>query len=303
MNRRRAVTPKELVVVGFVLFVLFGGFILLRPGLGSRAVPPQLMCALNLKGIGTSAKIYANDNYGSWPEVSFDETAIGSIRYTGPIGNGEGTLRSPNRLQASLGGEGGATELSTTRAFWMLVRTGDITVVQFACPVSTDTSNGDMDLELYYDFAGYTDVSYGLQVPFGPKSTRAGAWADPRLAVAADKGPYRNGTLASPPISLTLADPERGGYSRKAKKAWRAFNSPNHKGEGQNVLFADGHVTFSRTPTVGIDYDNIYTASLGDDVPGGWTSGESPWVRNAHPREAFDDDGKPTVTKDTLIYP
>jgi prepilin-type processing-associated H-X9-DG protein len=40
-------------------------------------------------------------------------------------------------------------------------------------------------------------------------------------------------------------------------------NSPNHEQEGQNVLYADGHVSYELTPFVGIGKDNIYTARDG----------------------------------------
>jgi prepilin-type processing-associated H-X9-DG protein len=40
-------------------------------------------------------------------------------------------------------------------------------------------------------------------------------------------------------------------------------NSPNHEQEGQNVMFADGHVSYEKTPFVGIEQDNIYTAKNG----------------------------------------
>jgi prepilin-type processing-associated H-X9-DG protein len=40
---------------------------------------------------------------------------------------------------------------------------------------------------------------------------------------------------------------------------WRPYNSRNHAGQGQNVLFLDAHVEFVKTPLVGIHNDNIYT--------------------------------------------
>jgi prepilin-type processing-associated H-X9-DG protein len=36
-------------------------------------------------------------------------------------------------------------------------------------------------------------------------------------------------------------------------------NSPNHGGDGQNVLYGDGHVEFQGSPYVGVERDNIYT--------------------------------------------
>jgi prepilin-type processing-associated H-X9-DG protein len=36
-------------------------------------------------------------------------------------------------------------------------------------------------------------------------------------------------------------------------------NSNNHDGDGQNVLFGDGHVEFLQNPFVGVQRDNIFT--------------------------------------------
>ena len=38
-------------------------------------------------------------------------------------------------------------------------------------------------------------------------------------------------------------------------------NSNNHDGDGQNVLFGDGHVEFLQNPFVGVQRDNIFTRS------------------------------------------
>ena len=45
--------------------------------------------------------------------------------------------------------------------------------------------------------------------------------------------------------------------------AMEEANSPNHEREGQNVLYADGHVAYEPTPFVGLGRDNIYTARTG----------------------------------------
>jgi prepilin-type processing-associated H-X9-DG protein len=41
-------------------------------------------------------------------------------------------------------------------------------------------------------------------------------------------------------------------------KDMKFANSNNHDGDGQNVLFGDGHVEFLQNPFVGVQRDNIY---------------------------------------------
>jgi prepilin-type N-terminal cleavage/methylation domain-containing protein len=40
-------------------------------------------------------------------------------------------------------------------------------------------------------------------------------------------------------------------------------NSNNHRGDGQNVLYRDGHVAWASSPCVGVGSDNIYTRATG----------------------------------------
>ncbi len=44
-------------------------------------------------------------------------------------------------------------------------------------------------------------------------------------------------------------------------------NSKNHEDEGQNVLYADGHVQWQQSPNCGVAADNIYRNKNGE-VPG-----------------------------------
>ena len=252
----------------------------------------------NLKGIGTSMKIYANDNSAPWVVPAFDESAIGMIRYPVDIGKGEGTPWSPDRTQPSITGPNGTTELSPTRAMWMLVRSGDVTVRQFICPTSTDELDPTEDIDRFYDFSSYANISYGYQVPFGPRKTRVREGVDNRMVLAADKGPYDSPSVPLPPASLSPND---------SPKDWRPFNSNNHggkgKGEGQSILFADGHVTFERTPIVGVDHDNIYTVMMDNQSQSSRIIGESPWTRSAHPYAPSDEAGQPLTSTDSVIFP
>lgn len=51
------------------------------------------------------------------------------------------------------------------------------------------------------------------------------------------------------------------------------INSLNHSGDGQNILYGDGHVEFNTTPYAGVQRDNIYTygtsgGGAGDGIVG-----------------------------------
>jgi prepilin-type processing-associated H-X9-DG protein len=229
---------------------------------------------------------------------AFDESRADQIDYRVRPGGGEGSPWSPSRTQPSSGHVDGAKRLSTTRAFWMLVRSGDVLPKTFICPTSGDTPDPTTNIDAYYDFAGPNHVSYGYQVPFGPPKTRAGEWIDANVPLAADKGAYSDPTVPVPPKTATTQPTGPDFFA-----SWRPYNSRNHQGEGQNVLYADGHVSFERLPAVGVDGDNIYTVAVEAAEPWGRISGESPWARSAHPLPRFDAFGRPVPTTDTVFFP
>ena len=265
-QRLKGFTLIELLVVIAIIALLIS---ILLPSLSrARELSKRLVCASNVKGIGTSAKIYANDNSENWMIPPFKKGAVGT---TGIDYLAKSQVNSPPNLaevgflreeqsfsETSADPNGGTTAVPVTRAYWMLVRSGDITVKQFICPSGPDAEDKTENLELYYDFENYNTISYGYQVPFGPRDTRPREGLDNRMVLAADKGPFYldtpQPTWKVSGKDLTIDD---------SPKVWRAYNSPNHggrgNGEGQNCLYADGHASFMRTPTAGIDSDNIYT--------------------------------------------
>jgi len=147
-------------------------------------------------------------------------------------------------------------------------------------------------------------VSYGYLVPFGPVDTRPTENADSRLAMSADKGPFPRVDLPSGwPEDFTDLD------DNSSPTEWKRLNSGNHggygSGEGQNIVFADGHVDFERKPIVGIDADNIFTLMNEEASPEGRWLGSAPWEdepgHNPYPGE--DCFGEQHATSDSLIYP
>ncbi len=318
-QRVKAFTLIELLVVIAIIALLIS---ILLPSLSrARELSKRLVCSSNLKGIGTSAKIYANDNNEKWMIPGFKR---GNIDQAGiDYMNDSGIISCPAEEAGEVGWErwlesesetisdstSGSESLSVTRAFWMLVRSGDITVKQYVCPSSGDEEDPTENLDLYYDFQCYENISYGYQVPFGPRQTRPHEGMDNRQIVAADKGPYYP---CPGPTNWDIG--QRGDLDlNDSPKAWRPFNSPNHggenNGEGQNCLYADGHASFQRKPTAGIDNDNIYTLMTNrwTDIRGiNRIHGESPCDAPAPPypgQEAVGTGAGKFSSTDTLIYP
>ena len=311
MRRRRAFTLVELLVVIAIIALLIS---ILLPSLSrARELSKRLVCGSGLKGIGTSGKIYANDNSERWMIPGFNDSVIdtSNIEYTGPTVT-VGYQRSYQSIKNPPGQSNvGSTALSVTRVFWMLVRSGDVTVQQFVCPSSGDEPDATENVDFYYDFESYSNISYGYLVPFGPRDTQPREGIDNRLILAGDKGPWYTPGVdpdwashgEDPPIKLS-----------DSPKEWRAFNSSNHggsgSGEGQNLLFADGHVSFHKRPIEGVDNDNVYTLMTSAWDADGFNRihGETPYESPLPPYPGMDaldaSGGAGTYSStDSLLFP
>ena len=70
--KRKAFTLIELLVVVAIIALLIS---ILLPSLArAREMSKRKVCSANVKGIGTSCKIYANENAEMWPTPNFKKS-------------------------------------------------------------------------------------------------------------------------------------------------------------------------------------------------------------------------------------
>ncbi|NLE57129.1 MAG: hypothetical protein GX616_02125, partial [Planctomycetes bacterium] len=218
--QRAGITATELVVVICVILIL----VVLVVVQWTRRPPQRTSCAAMLSGIAKGLYTYATENGDVYPIAAHapaDADEVGRVKYApGMIGTHRGVAGDPNSGETTEAD----TEMSTTRNLWVLVRTGGTSPRSFICPSSPDKANDEDNPAEFRDFRSWKEVSYGYQVPYG-KHGRPTTECDPRMALAADKGPYgaalESGTKNPGVPTLWFDVPPDD---------WTPWNSPNHAG-------------------------------------------------------------------------
>lgn len=277
MEAKSGATLTELLAVVLGMGCL--ATVLVPALLGTKDAADRTICAANLARLGHALAAYAADYDGLLPDCGAASQACGPVPADG--------LHYPSRTTAA-----GTCNWPNVRAvgnqanLWLLVRGGYALPRQFICPATADRpSLNSIDSPAVMGFVA-TDPATGRPVPAEDRFFRrvaAGrcsysyqnqfvhpgadprAWdiapatthlhlGPPRLAVLADRNPYTRTDLVRQPVISPAAAPEA--------------NSPNHHGQGQNVLFLGGEVEWHETPRCGIVRpdglpDNIYWPDAG----------------------------------------
>ena len=245
---RRAFTIIELLVVIGIIGILIA---ILLPAIEHVRHQAYIdKCASNLRQIGLAITIYEGENHGSWPRTVYNvATADAPVKGTGATAADAFTPGSA--VQAN----------DLTAGLFLLLKAEKLPTVLFICPYNDDTSF-TADTPDVGSRANFTNQKINLGYSFAnPYPDAAAVTAGYALTghlpsmfpIGADKNPGR-GEGNDDVYAVTAAS---------AESTMEEANSPNHEREGQNVIYADGHVSYERSPFVGLGKDNIYTARNG----------------------------------------
>ena len=214
------------------------------------------VCGSNLSGIGKAILIYANDFRGEFPRAGGNKT-----RWTGRTPN----WAAKDRNEA-FGLNEGQGQTTIAASLYLLVKYAEATPKTFVCPGDKGTTEliprkygaADRDLIDLWDFGPNPakHCSYSYHMPYGKYALTSSG--NPDMPVAADRNPLQDGPFKK------AKDFKR--FSWRDRESAKYGNAYAHENEGQWVLFLDGHVEFRKTPTCGLNEDNIYTIQDGNDI-------------------------------------
>ncbi|MFI5380387.1 MAG: hypothetical protein ACHRHE_13895 [Tepidisphaerales bacterium] len=254
MNRKTGQWLTWIVKTGIciVALILILFLLLMTPG-QSYERRNRVECAARLRQIGQAMALYDN-NHRCWPRTRYDPAK--------PLGDGFTGGGSADPFAVD-----GPSANDPTAAMFLLVKRIDLNQEVFVCPSSNQEKDAFVVGNVAYtarersNFTRQTNLSYSFanMYPDTAAVGRGYKW-DPKVpatfVIAAD----RNDGDTTTTLWLTSNSPTNATRVMNS----RVMNSRNHEQDGQNMLYADGHVDWSETPWAGIKKDNIYTSAKVD---------------------------------------
>jgi type II secretory pathway pseudopilin PulG len=253
--RHRGFTLVELLVLIVVGVVAFGLFSALLPT-PAREIASQAVCGANIYGMYKAMYAYSQRHNDGLPIAGARSDADPAVGFRGNDLIGSRTVPAADPRMVN----------NVTASLWILVRDGSVSPKGFICPSTpsekeslTNAGGQSVDLDQTWDFTSSDHLSYSplnmYHVMDGPKWC---AEVPVEWVMMADDNNADHAPLV-------------GSAGRKPGAEPRDHNSRNHGGEGQNLLFGDGHVAWTIDPNRGLrpathdefgspaSRDNVYT--------------------------------------------
>lgn len=282
-RKARGFTLVELLVVIGIIALLIS---ILLPALNrAREQANRVKCASNLRQIGLAMLQYANqEKSGGLPRTIYAPAGTIDLTDSGYMVN----TTTPSSPFAPAATAPGSPTNNPGASLFLILKTQDILPDVMICP-SSNALRAITTANVVYsnNFAGWgplsltnataatpsvtnPDCSYSYEAPFPTAIVNANGFRwnntlSSDFAIAADVNPGSQSinatTFTGDPINV-MPNMARAASANMTGQVFG--NSKNHKNDGQNVLYADGHVEFQSSCFAGPirsggTKDNIYT--------------------------------------------